>query len=56
MISGVAIWLSAPIALFIGAIGAFSVFKAVYVDQITNARFDGLCFQCELRSSWFTAL
>lgn len=33
MISGALIWLSAPIALFIGSIGAFSVFKAVYVDK-----------------------
>ncbi|MBK1851895.1 MULTISPECIES: MauE/DoxX family redox-associated membrane protein [unclassified Marinobacter] len=33
MISGALIWLSAPIALFIGTIGAFSVFKAVYVDK-----------------------
>lgn len=33
MISGAAIWLSAPIALFIGTIGAFSVFKAVYIDK-----------------------
>ena len=27
------LWLSAPLALFIGAIGAISVFKAVYVDK-----------------------
>ncbi|MCK0164180.1 glutaredoxin [Marinobacter sp. S6332] len=33
MISGALTWLSAPIALFIGSIGAFSVFKAVYVDK-----------------------
>ncbi|WP_133137526.1 glutaredoxin family protein [Legionella rowbothamii] len=26
-------WLSIPIALFIGCIGAFSVFKAVYIDK-----------------------
>jgi glutaredoxin len=32
MISGALIWLSVPIALFIGIIGAVSVFKAVYVD------------------------
>ncbi len=33
MIAGALIWLAAPIALFIGAIGAVSVFKAVYIDQ-----------------------
>ncbi|HEY8949837.1 MAG TPA: glutaredoxin [Rhizomicrobium sp.] len=33
MIAGVLVWLSAPIALFIGGIGAVSVFKAVYVDE-----------------------
>ncbi len=33
MIAGVLTWLSAPIALFIGTIGAVSVFKAVYVDK-----------------------
>ncbi len=32
MIAGALIWVSAPIALFIGTIGAISVFKAVYVD------------------------
>ncbi len=32
MISGALWWVSAPIALFIGAIGAVSVFKAVYID------------------------
>lgn len=32
MISGALVWLSVPIALFIGTIGAFSVFKAVYID------------------------
>jgi glutaredoxin/uncharacterized membrane protein YphA (DoxX/SURF4 family) len=32
MIAGVWIWLAAPVALFIGAVGAFSVFKAVYID------------------------
>jgi hypothetical protein len=26
-------WLSIPVALFIGSIGAFSVFKAVYIDK-----------------------
>jgi glutaredoxin len=33
MIAGVLTWLSAPIALFIGGIGAISVFKAVYIDK-----------------------
>jgi glutaredoxin len=33
MISGLLSWLSAPIALFIGTIGAISVIKAVYVDK-----------------------
>jgi len=33
MIAGVATWLSAPIALFIGGIGAVSVFYAVYVQK-----------------------
>lgn len=33
MIAGAAIWLAAPVALFIGTIGAVSVFKAVYVDR-----------------------
>ena len=33
MISGVLTWLSVPTALFIGGIGAVSVFKAVYVDK-----------------------
>ena len=33
MIAGVMTWLSAPLALFIGTIGAVSVFKAVYVDR-----------------------
>ncbi|TPE51036.1 MauE/DoxX family redox-associated membrane protein [Amaricoccus solimangrovi] len=33
MIAGAATWLSAPLALFIGGIGAVSVFKAVYVDK-----------------------
>ncbi len=32
MIAGVLPWLSAPVALFIGSIGAASVIKAVYVD------------------------
>lgn len=33
MLAGVLTWLSVPIALFIGGIGAVSVFKAVYVDR-----------------------
>lgn len=33
MIAGVLTWLSAPIALFIGGVGAVSVFKAVYIDK-----------------------
>lgn len=33
MIAGVLLWLAVPVALFIGTIGAFSVFKAVYVDK-----------------------
>ena len=33
MVSGVLTWLSVPIALFIGGIGAVSVFKAVYIDR-----------------------
>ena len=33
MIAGALTWLSAPLALFIGTVGAVSVFKAVYVDK-----------------------
>lgn len=33
MISGAAMWLSVPIALVIGGIGAVSVIKAVYIDK-----------------------
>jgi glutaredoxin len=33
MIAGALKWLSIPVALFIGTIGAVSVFKAVYVDR-----------------------
>jgi glutaredoxin len=33
MVAGALTWLSAPLALFIGGIGAISVFKAVYVDR-----------------------
>lgn len=35
MIAGMAAWLSVPLALFIGSVGAISVFKAVYVDKRT---------------------
>ncbi|WP_347332228.1 glutaredoxin [Marinimicrobium locisalis] len=33
MIAGALIWLAAPAALFIGTVGAVSVFKAVYIDK-----------------------
>ena len=33
MAAGVLRWLSVPVALFIGGIGAVSVFKAVYIDR-----------------------
>jgi len=33
MIAGVLTWLSAPVALFIGGVGAASVLKAVYIDK-----------------------
>ncbi|MDO9587652.1 MAG: glutaredoxin [Brevundimonas sp.] len=33
MLAGALTWLSAPVALFIGGIGAVSVFKAVYLDK-----------------------
>ena len=33
MISGALKWISIPLALFIGTIGAVSVFKAVYIDK-----------------------
>ena len=33
MVAGAFIWLSVPVALFIGTIGAVSVFKAVYIDK-----------------------
>ncbi|WP_213981228.1 MauE/DoxX family redox-associated membrane protein [Sphingomonas sp. dw_22] len=35
MTAGALTWLSVPIALFIGGIGAVSVFKAVYIDRRT---------------------
>lgn len=33
MIAGALIWLAAPLAIFIGAVGGISVFKAVYIDK-----------------------
>ena len=33
MIAGALIWISVPVALFVGVVGAVSVFKAVYVDR-----------------------
>ena len=33
MVAGVLTWLSVPVALFIGTVGAISVFKAVYIDR-----------------------
>ncbi len=33
MIAGALIWLAAPVALFIGTVGAASVVKAVYIDK-----------------------
>lgn len=33
MIAGIATWVVAPAALIVGAIGAISVFKAVYIDK-----------------------
>ncbi|CUH85983.1 MauE/DoxX family redox-associated membrane protein [Thalassovita mediterranea] len=33
MVAGALVWIAAPIALFIGTIGAASVFKAVYIDK-----------------------
>ena len=33
MIAGALTWLSVPLALFIGTVGAVSVFKAVYIDR-----------------------
>lgn len=33
MVAGAAMWLSVPLALFIGTVGAVSVFKAVYIDK-----------------------
>ena len=33
MVAGVLMWISVPVALFIGTVGAVSVFKAVYIDR-----------------------
>ncbi len=33
MIAGALIWIAAPVALFLGTVGAVSVIKAVYVDK-----------------------
>lgn len=33
MIAGALVWLMAPLALLIGGVGAWSVFKAVYIDR-----------------------
>lgn len=33
MLAGTLIWLAAPLALFVGTVGAVSVFKAVYIDK-----------------------
>jgi glutaredoxin len=33
MIAGALMWFAIPLALFIGGIGAYSVFKAVYIDK-----------------------
>lgn len=33
MISGALVWISSPVALFIGTVGAISVVKAVYIDK-----------------------
>lgn len=33
MIAGALIWLASPVAIFIGTVGAISVFKAVYIDK-----------------------
>ncbi len=33
MVAGAMLWLAIPVALFIGTVGAVSVFKAVYIDR-----------------------
>ncbi len=35
MTAGALVWISAPLALFIGSVGTVSVFKAVYLDRRT---------------------
>lgn len=33
MVAGALMWVSIPVALFIGTVGAISVFKAVYINK-----------------------
>ncbi|WP_446718652.1 MULTISPECIES: hypothetical protein [unclassified Halomonas] len=33
MLAGALTWFAAPLALFVGTVGAVSVFKAVYIDK-----------------------
>lgn len=33
MLAGTLLWIASPVALFIGTVGAVSVFKAVYIDK-----------------------
>lgn len=33
MVAGALIWIAAPVAIFIGAVGGLSVFKAVWIDK-----------------------
>lgn len=33
MVAGALLWIAVPVALFIGTVGALSVFKAVYIDR-----------------------
>lgn len=33
MLAGALMWIASPVALFIGTVGAVSVFKAVYIDR-----------------------
>lgn len=33
MVAGALVWIASPVALFIGTVGAISVFKAVYIDK-----------------------
>ncbi|BBI71297.2 hypothetical protein HAALTHF_11840n [Vreelandella aquamarina] len=41
MLAGTLIWVAAPLALFVGTVGAVSVFKAVYIDKRELARLRG---------------